>query len=49
MMESSFKDNCYSDFIEKYNNLSLASSGNLSYWTNKIYEIDISHYYESCY
>ena len=49
MIESSFKNNCYSDFVENYSNIALASSGNLSYWTNKIYEIDISHYYESCY
>ena len=45
MIESSFKNNYYSDFTENYNNLSLASSGNISYWSNKIYNIDLSNYY----
>lgn len=49
MIQSSFKDNYYSDFVENYNDLSMASSGNISYWTNKIYDIDISNYYASCY
>jgi len=47
MIQSSFKDNCYSGFVENYDNLSMASSGNISYWANKVYDVDFSNYYAS--
>src|SRR5438045_3090163 len=48
MIASSFGNNFYSNFTHYYN-LDSASSGNLSYWTVKIYDYDISYLYKQCY
>lgn len=48
MISSSFNDNHYSNFTERFK-LDAASSGNLSYWCVKIYSCDFSDLYKQCY
>ena len=49
MVKSSFNDNCYSDFTNDYGDLKLASTGNLSYWCVKIYDVNFDDAFRSCY
>ena len=48
MIKSSFNNNNYCDFLSDYN-LDLISTGNFSYWSVKIYDINLDNMYNMFY